>query len=185
MSAATAADSCIGGRSATLRPLLAGRGVHVRPSLPVGFQAHRPGPGARANATPDEWHRIHLRNPRLVVPESNMPAYPWLQKTADHRPERRAAHARAADLWACPAPTKRSPPRPRPSKARPKRDALVAYLQGLGVGVRKGAAGQEGGRGQEGRGVRSGRGQEGRRSQEGGARGRRATRGHGRLIMLT
>lgn len=28
----------------------------------------------------DEWHRIHLNNPRDVVPESNMPAYPWLQK---------------------------------------------------------------------------------------------------------
>src|SRR3569832_744487 len=29
----------------------------------------------------DEWHRIHLNNPRDVVPESNMPAYPWLEKT--------------------------------------------------------------------------------------------------------
>ena len=29
----------------------------------------------------DEWHRLHLRNPRDVVPESNMPAYSWLQKT--------------------------------------------------------------------------------------------------------
>src|SRR5574344_818362 len=28
----------------------------------------------------DEWHRIHLINPRDVVPESNMPAYPWLEK---------------------------------------------------------------------------------------------------------
>src|SRR5512143_1724566 len=30
----------------------------------------------------DEWHRIHLNNPRDVVPESNMPAYPWLEKNA-------------------------------------------------------------------------------------------------------
>jgi cytochrome c oxidase cbb3-type subunit 2 len=29
----------------------------------------------------DDWHRVHLRNPRDVVPESNMPGYPWLQKT--------------------------------------------------------------------------------------------------------
>ena len=29
----------------------------------------------------DEWHRIHLNNPRTLVPESNMPAYPWLAKT--------------------------------------------------------------------------------------------------------
>ena len=33
----------------------------------------------------DEWHRIHLNNPRDVVPESNMPEYPWLEKsTVDH-----------------------------------------------------------------------------------------------------
>ena len=29
----------------------------------------------------DEWHRIHLNNPRDLVPESNMPAYPWLAKS--------------------------------------------------------------------------------------------------------
>jgi len=29
----------------------------------------------------DEWHRVHLNNPRDVVPESNMPAYAWLEKT--------------------------------------------------------------------------------------------------------
>jgi cytochrome c oxidase cbb3-type subunit 2 len=28
----------------------------------------------------DDWHRLHLNNPRDVVPESNMPAYPWLEK---------------------------------------------------------------------------------------------------------
>jgi cytochrome c oxidase cbb3-type subunit 2 len=27
----------------------------------------------------DEWHRVHLINPRNVVPESNMPGYPWLE----------------------------------------------------------------------------------------------------------
>ena len=33
----------------------------------------------------DEWHRIHLVNPRDLVPESNMPAYPWLEKSTVHR----------------------------------------------------------------------------------------------------
>ncbi len=53
----------------------------------------------------DEWHRIHLRNPRDVVPESNMPAYNWLEKarldpasvaTENARPEdgRRAVYRR-------------------------------------------------------------------------------------------
>ncbi|WYX35707.1 cbb3-type cytochrome c oxidase subunit II [Achromobacter xylosoxidans] len=47
----------------------------------------------------DEWHRIHLRNPRLVVPESNMPAASAVAaENGDHRPERRAAHARARTL---------------------------------------------------------------------------------------
>ncbi len=30
----------------------------------------------------DDWHRVHLNNPRDVVPESIMPGYPWLEKTA-------------------------------------------------------------------------------------------------------
>ena len=42
----------------------------------------------------DEWHRSHLNNPRDVVPESNMPGYPWLAKTklnpADAAPKMRA-----------------------------------------------------------------------------------------------
>src|SRR5512138_680908 len=38
----------------------------------------------------DDWHRVHLENPRDVVPESNMPAYPWLAKSA----------ANAADIGA-------------------------------------------------------------------------------------
>src|SRR5574337_859064 len=42
----------------------------------------------------DEWHRIHLNNPRDVVPESNMPAYPWLAHAkidpADMAPKMRA-----------------------------------------------------------------------------------------------
>src|SRR3954454_4911774 len=42
----------------------------------------------------DEWHRIHLNNPRDVVPESNMPAYVWLEK-AQVDPEEAAGHMRA------------------------------------------------------------------------------------------
>ena len=42
----------------------------------------------------DEWHRIHLHNPRDVVPESNMPAYPWLEKT-QVTPSDAADHMRA------------------------------------------------------------------------------------------
>jgi cytochrome c oxidase cbb3-type subunit 2 len=47
----------------------------------------------------DEWHRAHLHNPRDVVPESNMPAYPWLERpswTTRHRPRMKACARRRA-----------------------------------------------------------------------------------------
>ena len=42
---------------------------------------YRPGSRANRRARLDDWHRIHFNNPRDVVPESNMPAYPWFEKT--------------------------------------------------------------------------------------------------------
>ena len=59
----------------------------------------------------DDWHRIHLNNPRDVVPESNMPAYPWLAKSAGRRRRHAAAHEGACARSACPTPTPRSPSR--------------------------------------------------------------------------
>ncbi len=44
----------------------------------------------------DEWHRLHLNNPRDLVPESNMPAYPWLARTRSRRRGIAAEAARAA-----------------------------------------------------------------------------------------
>ncbi|WP_332826768.1 cytochrome-c oxidase, cbb3-type subunit II, partial [Ramlibacter sp.] len=59
---------------------VAGEFVYDRPfqwgSKRTGPDLHRVG-----GKYSDEWHRIHLNNPRDVVPESNMPAYPWLEKT--------------------------------------------------------------------------------------------------------
>ena len=59
---------------------VAGEFVYDRP---FQWGSKRTGPdlarvGGRYN---DEWHRIHLNNPRDLVPESNMPAYPWLEKS--------------------------------------------------------------------------------------------------------
>jgi cytochrome c oxidase cbb3-type subunit 2 len=56
---------------------VAGETVYDRPHL---WGSKRTGPdlhrvGGRYN---DEWHRVHLMNPRDLVPESNMPGYPWL-----------------------------------------------------------------------------------------------------------
>jgi cytochrome c oxidase cbb3-type subunit 2 len=60
---------------------VAGESVYDRP---FQWGSKRTGPDlARVGGRySDEWHRIHLNQPRDVVPESNMPAYPWLQQTA-------------------------------------------------------------------------------------------------------
>lgn len=59
---------------------VAGEFVYDRPfqwgSKRTGPDLHRVG-----GRYSDEWHRLHLNNPRDLVPESNMPAYPWLEKT--------------------------------------------------------------------------------------------------------
>ena len=65
----------------------------------------------------DDWHRAHLYNPRNVVPESVMPAYPWLfENTLDGKDT--AAKMRALRSWACLTPTRTSP---APGKAWPAR----------------------------------------------------------------
>src|SRR5687768_3626846 len=59
---------------------LAGESVYDRP---FQWGSKRTGPDlARTGGRySDDWHRVHLNNPRDVVPESNMPAYPWLAET--------------------------------------------------------------------------------------------------------
>ena len=84
----------------------------------------------------DDWHRIHLMNPRDVVPESNMPGYPWLAKSA----------ANAADIEAKLTALKRLgvPYADEDFKkaktdlqGKTEMDALIAYLQNLGTAVKK------------------------------------------------
>src|SRR5699024_11773512 len=60
---------------------LAGESVYDHPFL---WGSKRTGPDlARVGGRySDDWHRVHLRYPRVVVPESNMPAYPWLQRNS-------------------------------------------------------------------------------------------------------
>ena len=70
----------------------------------------------------DEWHRLHLRQPRDLVPESNMPAYPWLEKAKldiyEVAPKMRALRCAA---WAFPMPMRRSAKRQRWSKVKLKK----------------------------------------------------------------
>ena len=66
------------------------RGVHLRPPVPVGQQAHRPGPARVGGKYPNLWHYPHMMDPRATSPGSNMPPYAWLAERADrHRRSRR------------------------------------------------------------------------------------------------
>jgi cytochrome c oxidase cbb3-type subunit II len=109
---------------------LAGESVYDRP---FQWGSKRTGPDlARVGGRySDDWHRVHLINPRDVVPESNMPGYPWLERNAvdpvgvvrrmnvlralgDPYSDDDIAGARGA------------------VEGKTEMDALIAYLQGLG-----------------------------------------------------
>ncbi|NMK46613.1 cytochrome-c oxidase, cbb3-type subunit II [Achromobacter sp. Bel] len=87
----------------------------------------------------DDWHRIHLRDPRKVVPESNMPAYPWLEKTVITG-QNVAERMRALRALGVPYTDADIAAAPKAIEGKTEEDALVAYLQELGVGVRKAQA---------------------------------------------
>jgi cytochrome c oxidase cbb3-type subunit 2 len=79
----------------------------------------------------DEWHKIHLTNPRDVVPESNMPGYPWLQeKMVDA--ELIQKKMRALQWLGDPYTDEEITAAPEAVQGKSEMDALVAYLQGLG-----------------------------------------------------
>jgi cytochrome c oxidase cbb3-type subunit 2 len=80
----------------------------------------------------DEWHRTHLQNPRDVVPESNMPNYPWLAKTK-LKPEEVVPKMRALKRMGDPYSEEEIAAAPAELANKTEEDALVAYLQGLGT----------------------------------------------------
>jgi cytochrome c oxidase cbb3-type subunit 2 len=80
----------------------------------------------------DEWHSIHLNNPRELVPESNMPAYPWLlQSTVD--PAQLAPRMKALRMAGVPYSDAEIAQAGDAVKGRTEMDALIAYLQVLGT----------------------------------------------------
>ncbi len=82
----------------------------------------------------DEWHRVHLLNPRDLVPESNMPAYPWLAKTpADASSIRKKMEV--LRTLGHPYSDEDIAAAPEALKDRTEMDALIAYLQGLGTAL--------------------------------------------------
>ena len=80
----------------------------------------------------DEWHSIHLNNPRELVPESNMPAYPWLlEATVD--PAQMAPRMKALRTVGVPYSDEEIAKAGEDVKGRTEMDALIAYLQVLGT----------------------------------------------------
>jgi cytochrome c oxidase cbb3-type subunit II len=80
----------------------------------------------------DEWHRIHLNNPRDVVPESNMPAYSWLEKSTID-PASMAPRLKALRTVGVPYTDEQIAKAGEEVKGRTEMEAVIAYLQGLGL----------------------------------------------------
>ncbi len=112
---------------------LAGESVYDRP---FQFGSKRTGPDlARVGGRyADEWHRVHLLNPRDLVPESNMPAYPWLaEATID--PETVVAKLQTLRTLGHPYSDEDIAGAAQAVQDRTELEALIAYLQGLGTAI--------------------------------------------------
>ena len=83
----------------------------------------------------DEWHRIHLTNPRDVVPESNMPAYPWLAKSMVDGAVM-PAHMKALRTVGVPYTDDQIAKGSEEVKGKTELDAVIAYLQVLGLALK-------------------------------------------------
>ncbi len=111
---------------------VAGEYIYDRPfqwgSKRTGPDLHRVG-----GRYSDNWHIAHLRNPRDVVPESNMPAFPWLDRPISQR-DINAIQGKMKALRALGHPYTDEEIAQAPSmlEGKTEMEALVAYLQGLG-----------------------------------------------------
>lgn len=138
-------EGCVGCHSQMIRPFraeteryghysVAGESVWEHPFL---WGSKRTGPDlARVGGRySDEWHYVHLMDPREVVPESNMPAYPWLaERTLDGRlTARKMATFRRLGV---PYTDEDIATAQSDVEGRTEMEALIAYLQSLGTALR-------------------------------------------------
>jgi cytochrome c oxidase cbb3-type subunit 2 len=138
-------EGCYGCHSQMIRPFRAETERYGHYSVagesvfdhPFQWGSKRTGPDlARVGGRySDDWHRVHLNNPRDVVPESNMPAYPWLSRNlvdADILP----AKMQALRKVGVPYTDEDIKGAVEAAKGKTEQDALVAYLQGLGLALK-------------------------------------------------
>ena len=112
---------------------LAGEAVYDHP---FQFGSKRTGPDlARVGGRyTDEWHRVHLINPRDLVPESNMPGFPWLVD-AEIDASRTGAKMRALQIVGVPYTDKQIAAAEAEVNGATEMEALIEYLQVLGTAV--------------------------------------------------
>ena len=138
-------EGCYGCHSQMIRPFraetlryghysVAGESVYDHP---FQWGSKRTGPDlARVGGRySDEWHRQHLTNPRDLVPESNMPAYPWLATTAVDA-QSMPAHMRALRTVGVPYTDAQIAAAGDELKDKTELDATIAYLQMLGLALK-------------------------------------------------
>ena len=138
-------EGCYGCHSQMIRPFraeteryghysVAGESVYDHP---FQWGSKRTGPDlARVGGRySDEWHRVHLNNPRDVVPESNMPGYPWLA-TTPLDPNAIQPKMRALRRVGVPYSDEEIAMAPEELQGKTEQDALIAYLQNLGLALR-------------------------------------------------
>mgnify|MGYP003466118786 FL=1 len=115
---------------------LAGESVDDRP---FQWGSKRTGPDlARVGGRySDDWHRVHMTNPRDVVPESNMPNFPWLAENLLDG-EVTARRMRALQTLGDPYTDAEIKAAPEELAGKTELDAIVAYLQALGTHAPKG-----------------------------------------------
>jgi cytochrome c oxidase cbb3-type subunit 2 len=135
-------EGCYNCHSQMVRPLrgeaeryghysLAGESVYDHP---FQFGSKRTGPDlARVGGRySDEWQRLHLMNPRDLVPESNMPGFPWLA-TAQIDPAITPKKLRALRMLGVPYSDAEIAAASGEVEGRTEMEALIAYLQMLGT----------------------------------------------------
>ena len=113
---------------------VAGEFIYDRPFL---WGSKRTGPdlhrvGGRYS---DDWHRVHLNNPRDVVPESIMPSYPWFETNAIDSSDIQDK-MRTLVMLGHPYTEEQINNAPAELEGKTEMDAVIAYLQGLGTHVK-------------------------------------------------
>lgn len=138
-------EGCYGCHSQMIRPFraeteryghysVAGESVYDHP---FQWGSKRTGPDlARVGGRySDEWHRVHLINPRDVVPESNMPAFPWLSKNLADA-DGVTAKMTALRKVGVPYTDQEIAEAKAMVEGKSEMDAIIAYMQGLGLALK-------------------------------------------------